>query len=238
MTSLAFTMGVVPLVLSSGRVRKLRQAIGVGGVFGMLGVTFLRIVADAGVLRGGAAAGERQGSETIRQAEAWQPEKRRRNPCGENHCATRNRRASRVARAGRTTRRFPKQLTSQLGDRSLGSCTAERQYALLNHWNSKLTILLSKARSLDERPALAQSTGPIYRRTQAGQISDHSRVRRAYHRHGKSVPGFINTPVTSRRTRQDLTLPGGGGRLPAVPAPGGAAERRIRPSIAIFATCR
>src|SRR5260221_7672104 len=44
MTSLAFTMGVVPLVLSSGAGSEMRQAIGVAVFFGMLGVTAFGLV--------------------------------------------------------------------------------------------------------------------------------------------------------------------------------------------------
>jgi multidrug efflux pump len=40
MTSLAFIMGVVPLVLSSGAGSEMRHAMGVAVFFGMLGVTF------------------------------------------------------------------------------------------------------------------------------------------------------------------------------------------------------
>src|SRR3546814_6414720 len=40
MTSLAFIMGVVPLVLSSGAGAEMRHAMGVGVFSGMLGVTF------------------------------------------------------------------------------------------------------------------------------------------------------------------------------------------------------
>src|SRR5690606_38015845 len=39
MTSIAFIMGVVPLVLSSGAGSEMRQAMGVAVFFGMLGVT-------------------------------------------------------------------------------------------------------------------------------------------------------------------------------------------------------
>jgi len=39
MTSLAFTMGVIPLVLSTGAGSEMRRAIGVAVFFGMLGVT-------------------------------------------------------------------------------------------------------------------------------------------------------------------------------------------------------
>jgi len=44
MTSLAFTMGVVPLVLSSGAGSEMRQAIGMAVFFGMLGVTFFGLL--------------------------------------------------------------------------------------------------------------------------------------------------------------------------------------------------
>jgi multidrug efflux pump len=39
MTSIAFIMGVVPLVLSSGAGSEMRQAMGIAVFFGMLGVT-------------------------------------------------------------------------------------------------------------------------------------------------------------------------------------------------------
>jgi multidrug efflux pump len=44
MTSLAFTMGVVPLVLSSGAGSEMRQAIGIAVFFGMLGVTAFGLI--------------------------------------------------------------------------------------------------------------------------------------------------------------------------------------------------
>jgi multidrug efflux pump len=44
MTSMAFTMGVVPLVLSSGAGAEMRQAIGIAVFFGMLGVTGFGLV--------------------------------------------------------------------------------------------------------------------------------------------------------------------------------------------------
>jgi multidrug efflux pump len=44
MTSLAFTMGVIPLVLSSGAGAEMRQAIGIAVFFGMLGVTAFGLV--------------------------------------------------------------------------------------------------------------------------------------------------------------------------------------------------
>ena len=40
MTSFAFIMGVIPLVLSSGAGAEMRHAMGVAVFFGMLGVTF------------------------------------------------------------------------------------------------------------------------------------------------------------------------------------------------------
>jgi multidrug efflux pump len=44
MTSFAFIMGVVPLVLSSGAGAEMRHAMGVAVFFGMLGVTFFGLV--------------------------------------------------------------------------------------------------------------------------------------------------------------------------------------------------
>jgi multidrug efflux pump len=44
MTSLAFTMGVVPLVLSTGAGSEMRRAIGVAVFFGMLGVTIFGLI--------------------------------------------------------------------------------------------------------------------------------------------------------------------------------------------------
>jgi multidrug efflux pump len=40
MTSFAFIMGVIPLVLSSGAGAEMRHAMGIAVFFGMLGVTF------------------------------------------------------------------------------------------------------------------------------------------------------------------------------------------------------
>jgi multidrug efflux pump len=40
MTSFAFIMGVVPLVLSTGAGSEMRNAMGIAVFFGMLGVTF------------------------------------------------------------------------------------------------------------------------------------------------------------------------------------------------------
>jgi multidrug efflux pump subunit AcrB len=44
MTSFAFIMGVVPLVLSSGAGAEMRQSLGIAVFSGMLGVTFFGIV--------------------------------------------------------------------------------------------------------------------------------------------------------------------------------------------------
>jgi len=44
MTSLAFTMGVIPLVLSTGAGSEMRRAIGVAVCFGMIGVTAFGLV--------------------------------------------------------------------------------------------------------------------------------------------------------------------------------------------------
>jgi multidrug efflux pump len=44
MTSFAFIMGVIPLVLSSGSGAEIRQAMGVAVFSGMLGVTFFGLV--------------------------------------------------------------------------------------------------------------------------------------------------------------------------------------------------
>jgi multidrug efflux pump len=44
MTSLAFIMGVIPLVLSSGAGAEMRHAIGIAVFFGMLGVTIFGLV--------------------------------------------------------------------------------------------------------------------------------------------------------------------------------------------------
>ncbi len=44
MTSLAFVMGVVPLVLSSGAGAEMRQAMGTAVFWGMLGVTFFGLL--------------------------------------------------------------------------------------------------------------------------------------------------------------------------------------------------
>jgi multidrug efflux pump len=44
MTSIAFIMGVVPLVLSTGAGSEMRQAMGVAVFFGMIGVTLFGLV--------------------------------------------------------------------------------------------------------------------------------------------------------------------------------------------------
>jgi multidrug efflux pump subunit AcrB len=44
MTSFAFIMGVVPLVLSRGAGAEMRQAIGVAVFWGMVGVTFFGLI--------------------------------------------------------------------------------------------------------------------------------------------------------------------------------------------------
>ena len=66
MTSIAFIMGVVPLVLSSGAGSEMRHAMGIAVFFGMLGVTLVRPDADAGVLCAAEKAGGRR--TTRRQA--------------------------------------------------------------------------------------------------------------------------------------------------------------------------
>ena len=44
MTSLAFILGVLPLVISSGSGSEMRQAVGVAVFFGMLGVTLFGLM--------------------------------------------------------------------------------------------------------------------------------------------------------------------------------------------------
>jgi HAE1 family hydrophobic/amphiphilic exporter-1 len=44
MTSFAFILGVVPLMVSAGAGAEMRQAIGTAVFFGMLGVTFFGLV--------------------------------------------------------------------------------------------------------------------------------------------------------------------------------------------------
>ena len=57
MTSIAFIMGVVPLVISTGAGAEMRHAMGVAVFSGMIGVTALRPLPDAGVLRAAARIG-------------------------------------------------------------------------------------------------------------------------------------------------------------------------------------
>ena len=54
MTSFAFILGVVPLVMATGAGAEMRQALGTAVFFGMLGVTAVRPVVHAGVLCAGA----------------------------------------------------------------------------------------------------------------------------------------------------------------------------------------
>ena len=58
MTSFAFIMGVVPLVLSTGAGAEMRHAMGIAVFFGMLGVTFFGLFLTPGVLRADARAGK------------------------------------------------------------------------------------------------------------------------------------------------------------------------------------
>jgi multidrug efflux pump subunit AcrB len=44
MTSFAFILGVLPLVISSGSGSEMRQAVGVAVFFGMLGVTLFGLI--------------------------------------------------------------------------------------------------------------------------------------------------------------------------------------------------
>ena len=55
MTSFAFILGVLPLVIATGAGAEMRQSLGTAVFFGMLGVTVVRPDLHAGVLRGGAA---------------------------------------------------------------------------------------------------------------------------------------------------------------------------------------
>ena len=54
MTSFAFILGVLPLVVSSGSGSEMRQAVGVAVFFGMLGVTLFGLVLHADLLHAGA----------------------------------------------------------------------------------------------------------------------------------------------------------------------------------------
>ena len=56
MTAFAFILGVVPLMIATGPGAEMRQSLGTAVFSGMLGVTLLRPVPDAGVLRHAAAA--------------------------------------------------------------------------------------------------------------------------------------------------------------------------------------
>ena len=64
MTSLAFIMGVVPLVISTGAGAEIRRALGRGGVRGDAGGDDLRPVPHAGVLRGDPIAGDPAGGDS------------------------------------------------------------------------------------------------------------------------------------------------------------------------------
>ncbi len=66
MTAFAFILGVVPLVIAVGPGAEMRQALGTAVFFGMIGVTVVRPVPDAGVLRG--AAGDRHAPRPAAQA--------------------------------------------------------------------------------------------------------------------------------------------------------------------------
>ena len=61
MTSFAFILGVLPLARASGPGAEMRQALGTAVFSGMLGVTVLRPVPDAGVLRRPAPLRAQQG---------------------------------------------------------------------------------------------------------------------------------------------------------------------------------
>ena len=50
MTSIAFIMGVVPLVTSTGAGSEMRHAMGVAVFFGMIGVTFFWFIPDSCLL--------------------------------------------------------------------------------------------------------------------------------------------------------------------------------------------
>ena len=67
MTSLAFIVGVVPLVLSTGAGAEMRHAMGIAVFAGMLGVTALRPVPDAGVLRAAARIGRQPSADSARR---------------------------------------------------------------------------------------------------------------------------------------------------------------------------
>ena len=52
MTSLAFTLGVMPLYLATGAGAEMRIALGTAVFWGMIGVTLFGLDLHAGVLRG------------------------------------------------------------------------------------------------------------------------------------------------------------------------------------------
>ena len=54
MTSLAFILGVAPLVVATGAGAEMRQSLGTAVFGGMLGVTGVRAAVHAGVLHAGA----------------------------------------------------------------------------------------------------------------------------------------------------------------------------------------
>ncbi len=73
MTSIAFIMGVLPLVFSHGAGSEMRHAMGVAVFAGMLGVTFFGLFPDAGVLRPAAQAGRTPGEEKTCRGPATPP---------------------------------------------------------------------------------------------------------------------------------------------------------------------
>ena len=60
MTSFAFILGVLPLVISTGSGSEMRQAVGVAVFFGMLGVTLFGLIFTPDLLHGGAQPRGRQ----------------------------------------------------------------------------------------------------------------------------------------------------------------------------------
>jgi len=64
MTSLAFIMGVVPLVISTGAGSEMRHAMGVAVFSGMIGVTAFGIFFHADVLRAAARAGRQPAADS------------------------------------------------------------------------------------------------------------------------------------------------------------------------------
>ena len=67
MTSLAFIMGVLPLVTSTGAGAEMRHAMGVAVFAGMIGVTAVRHLPDAGVLRAAARADRQPAAQAARR---------------------------------------------------------------------------------------------------------------------------------------------------------------------------